>query len=81
MNFSLTINFPEKSAITKFNPPVDSKNAQQISRIWSDMRDLKVLKERTGYAERHIQTSHTAKEPESDTLLAMWSQIRDGFEA
>jgi hypothetical protein len=47
----------------------------------SDMRDLKVLKERTGYAERHIQTSHTAKEPESDTLLAMWSQIRDGFEA
>ena len=47
----------------------------------SDMRDLKVLKERIEYAERHLQASHTARERESDALLAIWSQIRDGFEA
>jgi hypothetical protein len=45
------------------------------------MRDLKVLKERIEYAERHLQASHTARERESDALLAIWSQIRDGFEA
>lgn len=45
------------------------------------MRDLKVLKERIEYAERHLKASHTARERESDALMTMWSQIRDRFEA
>ncbi|MGB0632837.1 MAG: hypothetical protein ACPGRZ_19270, partial [Alphaproteobacteria bacterium] len=45
------------------------------------MRDLKVVKERIEYAERHLQASHTARERESDALMTMWSQIRDRFEA
>ena len=35
------------------------------------MRDLKVPKERIDYSERHLQVSRTARERESDTLMAM----------
>lgn len=44
------------------------------------MRDLGVLKERIEYAERHLTASHTARERESEALMAMWRQIRDRFE-
>jgi len=44
------------------------------------MRDLSVLKERIEYAERHLTASHTARERESQALMAMWQQIRDRFE-
>ena len=45
------------------------------------MRDLGVLKERIEYAERHLSASHSARERESQALMAMWRQIRDQFEA
>lgn len=45
------------------------------------MRDLGVLKERIEYAERHLSASHSARERESQALMAMWRQIRDRFEA
>lgn len=44
------------------------------------MRDLGVLKERIEYAERHLSASHSARERESQALMAMWRQIRDRFE-
>ncbi|CAN0392779.1 unnamed protein product [Discosporangium mesarthrocarpum] len=45
------------------------------------MRDLGVLKERIEYAERHLSASHSARERESQALIAMWRQISDRFEA
>lgn len=45
------------------------------------MRDLGVLKEQIEYAERHLKAAHSARERESDALMAMWSQIRDRFDA
>jgi chaperonin cofactor prefoldin len=45
------------------------------------MRDLGVLKERIEFAERHLQAAHSARERESEALMAMWRQIRDRFEA
>lgn len=45
------------------------------------MRDIGVLKERIEYAERHLQAAHSARERESEALMAMWAQIRDRFEA
>lgn len=45
------------------------------------MRDLGVLKERIEYAERHLSASHSARERESQALMAMWRQIRDRFES
>ena len=45
------------------------------------MRDLGVLKDRIEFAERHLKAAQTARERESDALMAMWRQIRDRFEA
>jgi hypothetical protein len=45
------------------------------------MRDLGVLKDRIEFAERHLKAAKTARERESDALLAMWTQIRDRFDA
>lgn len=44
------------------------------------MRDLGVLKERIEFAERQMKAAHSARERESDALMAMWRQIRDRFE-
>lgn len=44
------------------------------------MRDLGVLKERIEHAERHLKAAHSARERESEALMAMWTQIRDRFE-
>lgn len=43
------------------------------------MRDIQGLKQRIDYAERHLNSTESARHRESEALMEMWRQIRDRF--